>query len=74
MWDGPPRDVEGECNAHLLIGDDHGDNHATMRCSLPAGHGGVKKEEYNSRGKAGVVTWHVDEREDEEDGESGEDV
>jgi hypothetical protein len=33
---GPPEDVSGECNAHLYIGD----NHATMRCRLPANHDG----------------------------------
>lgn len=29
---GEPEDVDGECNARLYIGDNYGDNHATMRC------------------------------------------
>jgi hypothetical protein len=45
MW-GPPKDVEGECNARLHIGDDYGDNRATMRCHLPEGHEGDHREKY----------------------------
>ncbi len=62
---GKPEDVEGECNAHLYIADDHGDNEATMRCSLPKGHEGLHKEEYKSNGKV-IITWEKDEREQEE--------
>jgi len=61
MW-GPPQDVEGECNARLEIGDDYGDNVATMRCQLSPGHDGRHKEEYNSHGQKVIVTWDKDER------------
>lgn len=60
---GPPKDKEDECNAHLYIGDDYGDNVATMRCQLPKGHDGPHKEIFNRRGSAVTVTWCVDERE-----------
>jgi hypothetical protein len=66
---GPPEDVAGECNAHLYIGDDYGDNHATMRCSLTPGHEGPHKEEFNRGGKPVVITWWVDQRSEEEDDE-----
>jgi len=45
---GPPKDVEGKCNARLSIADDHGDNHATIRCQLPPGHIGPHQEHYNA--------------------------
>lgn len=54
------RDVEGECNAHLYIGDDYGDNSATMRCCLPSGHRGSHTEVF--RGGGATVTWILDER------------
>ena len=57
---GEPEDVEGECNAHLYIGDNFGDNHATMRCQLPKGHEGLHREEFGSDNKV-VVTWEKDE-------------
>ena len=34
---GPPEDVAGECNVRLEIGDDYGDNSATMRCQRESG-------------------------------------
>jgi len=37
---GEPEDVAGQCNAHLYIEDNFGDNHATMRCQLALGHAG----------------------------------
>ena len=55
-----PQDVPGECNAHLSIGDDFGDNSATMRCSLKAGHDGKHREEW---GEGCVVEWIKDMRE-----------
>lgn len=60
---GPPEDVAGECNAHLEIGDDYGDNHATMRCALPLDHTGMHCEKYESR-TAGevIIKWARDER------------
>ena len=57
---GPPKDVIGECNAHLYIGDDYGDNGATMRCQLPQGHKGAHKEIFEDRDVQ--VIWTVDER------------
>jgi len=63
MWDGPPEDVKGECNAHLYISDDYGDNNATIRCQLPEGHDGPHKEEFERGGKPVTIQWEVDERE-----------
>lgn len=54
-----PKDVIGECNAHIYIGDNFGDNHATMRCSLPHGHDGPHEETFRGTAK---VTWEQDER------------
>lgn len=65
---GPPKDKPGECNAHLYIGDDYGDNRATMRCQLEAKHVGSHEEKYTSHTKGEVVvTWEIDERQDEDD-------
>jgi hypothetical protein len=60
---GPPKNVEGECNARLTIGDDFGDNVATMRCQLAPGHEGKHREVYKSR-VAGQVTieWERDDK------------
>lgn len=60
---GTPSDVKGECNAHLYIGDDYGDNHATMRCGRPKGHKGIHREEFTRHGRPVVVTWAEDEKE-----------
>lgn len=60
---GMPKDVEGQCNAHLYIGDDFGDNKATMRCELIKGHSGNHKEVFRD-GKA-VIEWEINERIDE---------
>lgn len=58
MWDGPPKDGEGRCNARLSIGDDYGDNSATMRCQLEPGHSGAHSEEWHHEPeKKAVVTW-----------------
>lgn len=64
---GEPKDVEGECNAHLYIGDNYGDGHATMRCQLPDGHDGPHRERYSHRGLDGEpgpveITWEKDDR------------
>lgn len=53
-------DVDGDCNAHCYIADDHGDNTATMRCSLPSGHDGPHREVF--RDGTCVLTWETDER------------
>lgn len=63
---GKPKDVEGDCNAKLYIGDDYGDNHATMRCQLPVGHEGEHKEVFQRGGEPVTITWGVDESEDED--------
>ena len=64
---GPPKDVEGECNARLSIGDDYGDNHATIRCQLKPGHDGPHQEHYNAGYGSDVnnvtITWDKDTRE-----------
>ncbi len=60
---GTPEDVHGDCNAHLYIGDDYGDNHATMRCQLPPGHASEHEEKFGSEPQSVVVRWTVDERE-----------
>jgi hypothetical protein len=63
---GEPQDTEGECNSHLYIGDNFGDNHATIRCQLPSGHEGPHTEWfYRGDGKV-VITWEKDEREEAE--------
>jgi len=67
MMNGPPKDVEGECNARLSIGDDYGDNSATIRCQLAPGHDGPHQECYNAGYHGDVnnvtITWDKDVRE-----------
>jgi hypothetical protein len=59
---GKPEDTEGECNAHLYLGDDFDDNHATIRCQLPEGHEGPHVEWfYRGEGKV-TISWDKDER------------
>lgn len=55
-----PKDVEGECNAHLYIADNFSDNHATMRCELKPEHEGMHHEIY--RGGTVIVLWEHDDR------------
>ena len=64
-------DADGECNARLYIGDDYGDNHATMRCQLPEGHDGPHQEQFKREGgkQQVTITWTLDEREFEEEEE-----
>jgi len=64
---GPPKDVEGQCNAHLYIADDHGDNRATMCCQLPKGHEGTHEEVFYREGREVRIYWNGDERPVEED-------
>ena len=63
---GPPKDVDGECNVRLSIGDDYGDNQATIRCQLPPGHDGPHRECYNAGYHGDVnnvtITWDKDTR------------
>jgi hypothetical protein len=67
---GEPEDKDGECNARLYIGDNFGDNHATMRCQREPLHHGKHREVYQSTGEGGagevVVEWdNAMKREDE---------
>ena len=57
---GEPDDVPGQCNAHLYVADNFGDNHATLRCQLPKGHPANHVESFS--GRAVVVQWEKDER------------
>ncbi len=64
---GEPNSVPGECNARLHIGDNFGDNHATMRCQLEPGHEGQHRERYETETNGEIiVTWdrceHAKER------------
>jgi len=68
MW-GPPKDVEGECNAHMYLGDDYGDNRCTMRCNLPEGHDGPHQETFMRYEQPVVILWHVDEKKKEQEEE-----
>ena len=63
---GPPKDVEGQCNARLCIGDDYGDNEATMRCQLSPGHADTHREEFKNCNGPVVVRWHGDAREEDD--------
>lgn len=47
MFGGPQPDRPGKCNAVLSIGDDYGDNSATMKCQLDPGHEGRHEEVWN---------------------------
>lgn len=62
LWTGTCRDVAGQCNAHLYIGDDYGDNGSTMRCQLAPGHDGEHEERFRRSGGAVVIRWEADER------------
>lgn len=59
---GPPEDVESECNAHLYLGDDWGDNSCTIRCELPAGHEGLHQEIFERDNSPVTITWKYCER------------
>lgn len=55
----PPNDT---CGAVLLIGDDFGDNGATMKCQCLSEHEGPHSKMFLRKGTPVTVTWHVDER------------
>jgi len=63
-------DVPGCCNARLYIGDDHGDNEATLLCQFPAGHPGRHKAEFQRKtflppgSQTVAIVWERCERED----------
>ncbi len=56
-----PDDVPGDCNARCYVGDNHGDTHATFRCTLLPGHWGRHSEEF--REGTAKLEWEKDERE-----------
>ena len=65
---GEPEDVEGHCNARLYLADNHGDNHATVRCILPAGHDGPHQKNFtrdlvkaDDQKQHIIITWEHDE-------------
>lgn len=59
---GPPKDVEGECNARLHIADDWGDNCCTLRCREQPDHEGPHRKEFQRDGSPVTITWVRDER------------
>lgn len=59
---GEPKDIDGECNAHLYIGDNYGDNSATIRCQLACDHEGPHQEQFERGGGTVTITWVADER------------
>ena len=52
---GPPKDVEGKCNARLFLADDYGDNNCTIMCQLEPNHFSLHKETF-------MRTWLIDGR------------
>ncbi len=63
MW-GEPEDQPGECNAHLYLADDYGDNSTTLRCGLPEGHKGQHLEKFKRSSSGEVkIWWERDEKE-----------
>lgn len=60
-WSGPQPDRPGKCNAVLSIGDDYGDNSATMKCQLDPGHDGPHVEDWES----GKYKCHLEWKEDD---------
>ena len=61
---GKPQDVQGECNAHLYLGDDYGDNVCTMRCQREPGHQERHREQFDRDGQTVVIEWGKDERDE----------
>ena len=57
---GLPKNVRGQCNARLEIGDDYGENCCTMRCQLKPKHKGPHQETWDPDGdpsQIATVTW-----------------
>ena len=59
---GEPKDVDGECNTCLFIGDNYGDNSTTIRCQLAPNHEGLHQEQFEREGGMVTITWVTDER------------
>lgn len=58
-----------KCKAELRIGDDHGDNEATMICGLEVDHYGMHEERYPRNGGFVYVSWDGDDRAENEKGD-----
>lgn len=52
-----------KCMAELHIGDDYGDNQATIRCQLEVGHEGPHQEIFDRDGEV-KITFVCNEREE----------
>ena len=63
---GEPLDVDGECNARLYLGDNFEDNHLTLRCPLLPKHNGPHQTEFIRHDKPVIITWQIDEHEEED--------
>jgi len=57
-----PKDVPNRCNARLLIGANHGEDHSSMVCTRKAGHQGKHSVTWETEGGPAAVHWHGDER------------
>ncbi len=58
------------CKAELHIGDDYGDNQATMHCQLEEGHAGKHRECFRTDidtpdARNVMIEWEGDDREEE---------
>lgn len=62
---GKPKNIDGNCNAVLYLGDDYGDGTCTIRCKLPEKHLENHKEIFLRNEKEVIITWVDDERETE---------
>jgi len=62
---GPPKDVEGKCNARLFLADDYGDNHCTILCGLGVAHKDMHQEKFTrpSCGRV-AIQWEKAEKND----------
>ena len=50
------------CGAVIFIGDDYGDNSATVICQLPEGHEGYHCEKFMRGENSNFILWKKDER------------
>lgn len=61
MMFGKPKDVPGQCNARLFLGDNYGDGTCTIRCQLLLNHEGFHQEITGE--DPVIITWKHDQRE-----------
>ena len=57
-----PEDVQGKCNARLLIGSNHGEDHTSIVCQRRAGHKGKHSETWDVPAGKVAIHWTGDER------------